>query len=127
MLDLGVLERGGQAVRANGRANRLRGNALLDIDASATTWTVAGKGRLQARCLGRPLLWLAGRRIRRSINHAFAEFWAAGESHTIGLELQLSELRTVIENEGGLARFVRRAIWDQDFDPGLRSLRKTAT
>jgi hypothetical protein len=116
VLELGALERGGQVVRANGRANRFRGSAKVDMQASATTWTVAGTGSLRARGLGRLVLWLAGRRIRGSIDRSVAELWTKGETRTIEMEQQLSRLRDAIETDGGSAPFVHRAIWDKGFD-----------
>ena len=123
VFDLATLERSGRAVHADGRANRFRGNARLEVRASATRWAISGEGALRARGLGRLVLWFAGRRIRRSIDGALAEFWASSESRTAALQKETSRLRTAIEKEGGPAPFVRRALWDEDFNFGLESLR----
>lgn len=123
VLDLGTLERSGRVIEAAGRANRFRGSAELDVQASATRWVVTGDGRLRARGLGRFVLWFAGRPIRRSVDQSLREFWASGESQAAELEKEISQLRAAVEEEGGAAPFVRRALWDDDFDPGLDSFR----
>lgn len=123
VFDLATLERSGRTVHADGRANRFRGSARLEVRASATRWAITGEGALRARGLGRLVLWFAGRRIRSSIDGPLAEFWASSESRTAALEKETSRLRTAIGKEGGPAPFVRRALWDEDFDLGLESLR----
>lgn len=124
VLDLGTLERSGPAVEAAGRANRFLGRVQIEVRTSATRWALAGDGALRARGLGRPVLWFAGRRLGRSIDRSLAAFWASSESRMAELEKQMSHLRTAIEDEGGPAPFVRRALWDKDFDPGSQSLRR---
>jgi hypothetical protein len=124
VVDLRTFERGGPIVDAEARANRFRGSARLEVRTSATRWAVSGDGTLRARGLGLPVLWFAGRRVRRSVDRSLAEFWASSESQMGELEKELSGLRTGIEDEGGPAPFVLRALWDKDFDPGSESLRR---
>lgn len=123
MLDFGTLERGGRAIEAGGAANRFRGRARIDVQTSVTRWTVVGDGTLRARGLGRLVLLFAGSRIRRSIERSFAAFWASSESHASELEKEISWLQRAIDEEGGPAPFVRRALWDDDFDRGLGAVR----
>lgn len=122
-LDLATLERNGRVLDAQGRANRFRGTLRLDVRTSARQWVIDGHCVLRARGLGRPVLWFFRRRMRRSIDHSLAEFWSDAESRMRDLDRELDLLRSAIEKEGGPDRFIRRALWDDDFDPGLQSLR----
>ncbi len=118
-VDLATVERGGSLVVAEGRATRFRGNLGVDVRTSATTWSIEGTFVLRARGLARPILWFAGRRMRRSIDQSVAEFWSDSESHVRELDRQVQRLRAAIAEEGGSAPFVRRSLWDDGFDPGL--------
>lgn len=125
MLDLGPLERSGQAVEAGGRASRFRARVQIEVRTSATRWALHGDGVLRARGLGRPMLWFAQRRIGRPIDRSMAAFWASSESRMAELEKMTAQLRTAIDDEDGPAPFVRRALWDKDFDPAFQSLRRS--
>lgn len=121
--DFATLESDGRSIDAHGRANRFRGSLHLETRTSATQWALVGKGALHPRGLARPILWFAGTRIRRSIHHSLAEFWTEGEFWMRQLDAEMHRLRAAIEEEGGPGPFVRRALWDDDFDSGLDSLR----
>jgi hypothetical protein len=123
-LDLATVERDGSLLVAEGQANRFKGNAGIDVRTSPTTWAVDGKGVLRARGLARPIMWFAGRRVRRSIDESLAEFWTDSESHMRDLDREIQRLRAAVTEEGGAAPFVRRALWDEDFDLGLDSVRR---
>ncbi len=125
-VDLAAAERGGRAVDAKGRANRFGGSLMVEVRASASKWAIDGRGVLGARGIARPILWFAGRRIRRSIEKSLAEFWSVSASHMSDLDRELQRLRAAIAKEGGTAPFVRRALWDEDFDPGLDPLSQRA-
>lgn len=123
IVDLATLERDGRVIYAQGHANRFRVSLHLEVRTSATQWMLDGRGVLRARGLARPILWFAGRRIRRSMDHSLAEFWSTSESRMREVDLEMHRLRSAIEEEGGQASFVRRMLWDEDFDPGLALLR----
>lgn len=116
-VDLATMERDGSFLVADGRANRFRGALGFDVRTSATTWSIEGTFVLRARGLARPILWFAGRRIRRSIEESVAEFWTDSESHVAELDGEIQRLRAAIVEEGGSAPFVRRSLWDDEFDP----------
>ena len=120
VLELAALERGGQAIRAEGRANRFRGSAKANIRASATKWILDGTGSLRARGLGRLVLAFAGRRVRDGINGSIDEFWT--KARTNEWEQHLSQLRDQVDATGGPGPFVRRAIWDRDFNQGFGAI-----
>ncbi len=118
-LDLAAVERTGSLITAEGNANRFTGKIGVDVRTGARTWSIKGTGVLRARGLARPILWFTGRRIRRRINEALAKFWSDSESHVGAVDRQIRGIRTAIADEGGATAFVRRSLWDDEFDPGL--------
>lgn len=122
-VDLARLDNGGRLVEAEGRANRLRGDARIDVHPSLSRWKVEGRLGVRARGLARPLLWFGGGRLRRGMERSYSEAWASSEEAVNELAAGLEELRRSITAEGGAAPFVHRALWDDDFDGGLDQLR----
>jgi hypothetical protein len=118
-VDLGATERDGRAVEVEGSANRFRGSLHVDVRTSASEWAIDGQGVLGARGMARPILWFAGRRIRRSIEKSLSDFWSESESKVNDLDRGIQRLQAAIAEEGGAAPFVRRALWDENFDPDL--------
>jgi hypothetical protein len=122
-IDLEQLDNGGKLVDAEGRANRLRGDARIEVRPSLSRWKVEGCVGVRARGLARPLLWFGGGRLRRGMERSYSEAWASSDQAVNELAAGLEELRTSITVEGGAAPFVHRALWDDDFDGGLDRLR----
>ena len=118
-VDLATTERDGRAVEMEGRANRFRGSLQVDVRTSASKWAIDGRGTLGARGMARPILWFAGRRIRRSIEKSLADFWLESEAKMNDLDRGIRRLRAAIAEEGGAAPLVRRSLWDENYDPGL--------
>lgn len=120
IVDLGALEGpGGSLVEGEAHANRFRGSTRVEVSGSRRRWHVDGRASLGARGVGRLVLLVVRRRIRRGLERGLAQFWARGEEWTNGLERDLHDLRRTVEQQGGPAPFVRRSIWDPGFDPGL--------
>ena len=122
-VDLSVLEnRGGALIDAEGRVNRFRGDARVNVDTSSQEWRVDAAARLTARGIGRLVLLFARRRIKRGFDDGLARFWeTAAYSTSHQLKNQLRDLARLVDDEGGEAAFVHRALWDPDFDPTLPS------
>lgn len=125
VIDGGALERSGRTVELDGRGYRLRGRGRVEVEVAGNRrWTVDGHGVLRGRGLARPLLWIFGGRIRRSLDRNLATAWASSESLMTDVEQDLVRLRVAIDTEGGAAPFVRRALWDDDFELDLATLRR---
>lgn len=97
ILDFAPIEDDGRLIDAQGRANQFRGSVRLETRTSATRWTLEGNGALHARGLARPILWFAGRRMRRSIDHSLGKFWTESESGMPELDAELRRLQSAIE------------------------------
>lgn len=121
VVDAGSLEKSGTALLMEGRAKRFRVSTTLDVRSSARRWAITGWGVVRARGLGHPVLWIAGRRFRKLIERAFEELWTSSEERMAVLELTLRRLTATVAVEGGSAQFVRRALWDDGFDPCERA------
>lgn len=117
-IDFGTIDENGRAIRARGRANRFRGGLAVDVRTARSDWTVDARVTLRARGLARPLLWVFRRRIRTAVDGAMASFWERSHDALEGWEREMRHLRALIVEEGGARPFVRRALWDDDFDLG---------
>jgi hypothetical protein len=109
-------------VDASGRSRWFHGRGHLDLDASATTWSVSGRADLRARGLGRPLLWVSGAYLRRSVRRSLTELWGSSDEWSAELQQDVARLRAAVAREGGPAPFVRRWLWDERFAPGIEVL-----
>jgi hypothetical protein len=118
VIDLTALDgRRDSSVDVSGRANRFRGAARADLHTTTTTWNVDGALSLRARGLGRVVVLVVGRRLRRSIEEWLEQLWRTSDERMADSQAALRELAGMTEREGGAAAFVRRALWDPHFDP----------
>lgn len=116
-VDLATIEGDGRSVDAEGHAGRFHGSVQMHTRTSPTEWQLDGTGTLRARGLARPIQWIVGRRLRRRIEASLTSWWADAEPRLRSLRAEMDQLRSAIEHEGGEAAFVRRALWDDTFDP----------
>jgi hypothetical protein len=111
-LDLAALDgRGGRLLVADARVNRFRGNATANVRAAPRDWRVAATLTLGARGLARPVLWIFGRRLRRTLDDAFDAFWTDSPRRIDELEDMLKKLSADADQAGGFADLIRRELW----------------
>ncbi|MEO5840104.1 MAG: hypothetical protein ABIQ73_27345 [Acidimicrobiales bacterium] len=116
-IDLRPIEgKGGTLVDAHGRMNRFRGTARGEVDTGAENWSVDAAVSVRGRGLGRVVMLLAGRRVRRHFEHRFEQFWRTSDARIIRAERALQHLAAAVQREGGEGPLVRRALRDPDFD-----------
>lgn len=116
-LDLGTLAgNGGGLLEAKGQANRFRGATQAEVAGSAREWKLDGALSLRARGLGRVVLLVARRRIRRHLEGEIKRFWASSADWVTTAEADLRALAAAAEREGGEEVLVRRMLWDAEFD-----------
>lgn len=121
-LDLTALAgQGGRLFEGNGRANRFRGAGRADVVGSAAEWKLDAALSLRARGLGRAVLLVMGRRIRRILEGQIKQFWESAADRVTAAETDLRVLATEVERAGGEEAFVHRALWDPNFDLRLPS------
>ena len=111
--------RGGRLIEVGGRANRFHGHGHVDVATSIQSWSVKAHGALRARGLGRLVLLFTRSSIRHQVDKQLAELWCRSEARVDDAERSIAHLDGLVRQEGGEAGFVRRAIWDLDFDPRL--------
>lgn len=117
-LDLATLTgQGGRLFEANGHANRFRGAGRADVVGSAAEWKLDAALSLRARGLGRAVLLVMGRRIRRALEDQIKRYWESAADRVTTAETDLRLLATEVERVGGEEEFVHRALWDPNFDP----------
>jgi hypothetical protein len=109
--------RGGRLLQGDGRANRFHGATTVDVKPSVTRWRVDAEGVVGARGMGRLLLLVAVRSIRRQSRKVRWQLWEDAHARIDDLERDLGELQARFGAEGGAPAFVHRALWDRDFDP----------
>lgn len=116
-LDLShVATRGGRLFEAKGHANRFRGVAQADIATSGSEWKLDGALSLRARGLGRAVLLIAGKRIRRHIDDVIKRFWESSADRITATEAELRALTAAVERAGGEDALVHQMLWDPEFD-----------
>lgn len=118
-LDLGALEGpSSPLVVADGHADRLHADGRIDVGASGRRWRVDGEAAVRGRGLGRLVLLLARRRVRRSVEHGVESFRDRADEWISEVERDVERVRSAVEREGGPEAFVHRTLWDPAFDPG---------
>jgi hypothetical protein len=118
-VDLGALEGpSSPLVVAEGHANRFHADGRIDVGASGRRWRVDGQAAVGGRGLGRLVVLLVRRRVRRGVDRRIERFWAGADGWISQLERDVSQLRSSVAQEGGPEAFVHRALWDPTFDPG---------
>jgi hypothetical protein len=117
-VDLRTIEgSGGTLVDARGRVNRFRVAGRGDVDTGPASWSVDAALSVAGRGLGRVVMLLGGRRLRRYFDRTLQKFWQTAEARTSRAERVLQRLSDAVQHEGGETAFVHRALWDPDFEP----------
>lgn len=118
-VDLGALEGpSSPLVIADGHANRFHADGRIDVGASGRRWRVDGEAGVRGRGLGRLVLLLARRRVRRGVERGVESFRGRADEWISEVERDVEQLRSSVEREGGPEAFVHRTLWDPVFDPG---------
>jgi hypothetical protein len=112
-----VLDGHGTAlVAASGRMPGFRARAVIDVDARDDRWVVNGRVTILARGLGRPVLLLAGWPLRRRFGAGCRCLWRDADRRSARAERDLRLLAASVEKVGDPKVFVRRLLWERDFD-----------
>jgi hypothetical protein len=132
-LDLAALDgHGGPLLVADARVSRFRGNVTANVRPARRDWQVAATLTVKARGLARPVLWIFGKRLRRTLDEAFDTFWTDSPRRIDELEDTLRKLSADADQAGGLGDLIRRELWTptpaasaRDTDPDhSRSVRR---
>ena len=98
------------SLHARHRLGKVTGNLALERG-SGTTF--AATGRLRGRgLLGRILLLVTGRRIRRAVDTRIGETLAELPQNLTQLTAALQQLSSAAAEEGGMPALVHRVLWD---------------
>ncbi|MFC5676576.1 hypothetical protein [Aeromicrobium endophyticum] len=95
-----------------GRLRLVHATGSATVTPTPAAWDVVASADLGGKGLGRLALRLFGTRIQRSFDTSAAAYWR-GLPETVGpTQTLLSQLRTVVDGEGGVAPLLHLALWD---------------
>jgi hypothetical protein len=118
LVDPSSLERGGDLVRGEVKAQRCAGALVGSVKTKRTEW----HGQITMHVTGRGLIGRAAvvafrSKVRSGIREALDEFFAQTAKEAVKLESELGELEDQIRAAGGETGFVHKYLW-----PGVREL-----
>ena len=114
-LDTGVLDgSAGRLAHVSGRVNRFPFSVVVDVAERRQMWEFDVRLTLRARGIARPVLWFAGRRIRRGIDDWFSTAWPAVARNVDRGQAELRKLAVATEAAGGPEAFIRRELWSDE-------------
>lgn len=104
----------GQALSLQARHRLAKAIGSLALDRGSST-TFSAIGRLRGRgLLGRAVLLVTGRRLRRTVDGKIAEAVAALPQQLAQLTAALQQLSAAAAQEGGVSALVHRMLWDPE-------------